>query len=67
MIGIVLIPVMLAASIRDGCTPSYRPYCLPPDIDGPARWAAYGVVGLLSTGIYYAFARRRSIYAYLVG
>ena len=42
MIGIILIPVMMSASFRDGCTPSYRPWCLPPDVDGPARWAAYG-------------------------
>ncbi len=67
MIGIILIPVMLSASFRDGCTPSYRPWCLPPDVDGPARWAAYGIVALVTTTIYYAYARRRAIYSYLVG
>ncbi|MCP3998435.1 MAG: hypothetical protein GY722_25720, partial [bacterium] len=66
MIGIVLVPVMLSASFRDGCTPSYRPWCLPPDVDGPGRWAAYAAAGLVATGIYYLYARRRSIYAYLV-
>ncbi|MCP4966013.1 MAG: hypothetical protein GY926_12350, partial [bacterium] len=67
MIGIILIPVMLSASFRDGCTPAYRAWCLPPDIDGPGRWAAYGVAGLVATGIYYLYARRRHIYSYLVG
>ncbi|MDJ0924525.1 MAG: hypothetical protein QNJ77_08190, partial [Acidimicrobiia bacterium] len=67
VIGIVLVPIMLSASFRDGCTPAYRPWCLPPDVNGPARWAAYAGAGLISTGIYYLYARRRSIYAYLVG
>jgi hypothetical protein len=67
MIGIVLAPVMLSASFRDGCTPSYRPWCLPPDVDGPGRWAAYAGAGLIATVIYYLYARRRAIYAYLVG
>lgn len=66
LIGVVLIPIMLAASLRDGCTPGYRPYCMPPDLDGPVRWAGYGAVGLIAAAIYYLFARRRRIYAYLV-
>ncbi len=66
MIGIILVPVMLSASFRDGCTPAYRPWCLPPDVDGPGRWAAYAGAGLISTGIYYLYARRRAIYSYLV-
>jgi len=66
VIGIVLIPIMLSASFRDGCTPAYRPWCMPPDVDGPARWAAYGGAGLIAAGIYYIYARRRSIYSYLI-
>ncbi len=66
MIGIILVPIMLSASFRDGCTPAYRPWCLPPDVDGPGRWAAYAGAGLISTGIYYLYARRRAIYSYLV-
>ena len=67
IIGIILIPIMISASFRDGCTPDYRPWCLPPDVDGPGRWSAYGVAGLISTVIYYGYARRRTIYAYLIG
>ncbi len=66
MIGIILVPIMLSASFRDGCTPAYRPWCMPPDVDGPGRWAAYAGAGLISTGIYYLYARRRAIYSYLV-
>jgi hypothetical protein len=66
MIGVVLVPIMLSASFRDGCTPAYRAWCMPPDVDGPARWAAYAGAGLISAGIYHVYARRRNIYAYLI-
>ncbi len=66
LIGVILVPIMLSASFRDGCTTSYRPWCVP-DLEGPSRWAGYAAAGLITTAIYYVLARRRAIYGYLVG
>ena len=51
---------MLSASFQDGST------CCPPDVDGSARWALYGLVGIVTAAIYLWLTTRARIYAYLV-
>lgn len=73
IIGVIFVPIMTAALIRDGCTPAHAFWCLP-DFNGPRnptepgvwRWLVYGGVGLFSAAIYYLFAKRRRLYAYMV-
>jgi hypothetical protein len=58
LIGALFVPVMLSAAFRDGST-------FPPDVNGPARWTVYGIVGLVSAGFYGYRARSRSLYRFL--
>ncbi len=58
LIGGLTIPVMMSALFRDGSM-------WPPDVNGPARWPAYAVVGVVTATVYHRLARRERIYAYL--
>jgi hypothetical protein len=60
LIGAVTLPVMLSASFQDGSL------CCPPDVNGPPRWAMYGLVGILTAAIYLWLSTRARIYSYLV-
>ena len=66
LIGLLIVPMSLAGFFRDACYPGEHLTCLVPDVGGPARWMAYGAVGLVTAIVYYVFAKRRAIYAYIV-
>ncbi|MFH2072183.1 MAG: hypothetical protein ABIJ75_04945, partial [Actinomycetota bacterium] len=61
LVAALSLPIMLSALFQDGA-----PWG-PPDVDGPARWLAYGAVGVVIVGVYWVAARRAAIYGYLVG
>ena len=66
LIGLLIVPMSLAGFFRDACYPGEHLTCLVPDVGGPARWMVYEAVGLVTAIVYYVFAKRRAIYAYIV-
>jgi hypothetical protein len=66
IIGLLALPIMLSAFFRDGCDTGDHLSCVVPEIQGAARWVAYAGVGAVTAAIYYAFARRHRLYAYMV-
>ena len=60
LIGAVLVPAMVAALFRDG-------YSIPPNVEQLGRWAMYAGSGVVALMVFWLLARRRRLYAYLIG